>query len=526
MRKYILSFVMMFGLALAGFASAYTVQQGDVLWRIAEDNNTTVQRLVDLNDIKNPNLIFIGQELNLGYDEVFGGTPTPTSSAPRKYVESPDFQLFTGAAAGDTSITLDDLEDIYGNNLTMDDIGTIGYGRINPNGTSEAISFSGLTRNSDGTVTLTGVSSTLAKYPYSNSAGLALSHSIGTIFRLTNTAAFYNDFANKENDEIIDGIWHFVQLPTSTVTPTQDQQLITKAYADSLAFAGAPDAATNTKGVMEKATGAEAAANAAIGSGDTTAPLGLTTDIASSTSLVNGVVITNGSGKIDSSFLDIDSTTTLQFTGNTLSVQATTTPTASKIPIADSNGQIDAGWINVNDSAFSVFKSSRTLYVTTTDYVETDDDGVTTTVATTTFDAGEFTTSTMIRFRLNVTDWDNATAASATNIALKIGTTVIALIGPITPDTTISNSKGEIEGLIYSGGDNAQDAFLRFSAGGDLVDFTGTAANYGVRVHTAATSAIDTSAGGTVSIDVWSSNVSGTNTFTVGNGSIELLKQE
>ena len=44
----------------------YTVKKGDNLTKIAKANNTTVAKLVGLNNIKNANLIQIGQVLKLG----------------------------------------------------------------------------------------------------------------------------------------------------------------------------------------------------------------------------------------------------------------------------------------------------------------------------------------------------------------------------------------------------------------------------------------------------------------------------
>lgn len=46
-------------------AQTYTVQRGDTLWGIAQRFGTTVGRLVQANDIPNPNLIFPGQVLTL-----------------------------------------------------------------------------------------------------------------------------------------------------------------------------------------------------------------------------------------------------------------------------------------------------------------------------------------------------------------------------------------------------------------------------------------------------------------------------
>lgn len=42
-----------------------TVQSGDTLWGIAREYHTTVSSIVSLNDIANPNLIYPGQELNI-----------------------------------------------------------------------------------------------------------------------------------------------------------------------------------------------------------------------------------------------------------------------------------------------------------------------------------------------------------------------------------------------------------------------------------------------------------------------------
>ena len=43
----------------------YTVQRGDTLSKIALKFNVTVQYLVNINGIKNPNLIYVGQILKI-----------------------------------------------------------------------------------------------------------------------------------------------------------------------------------------------------------------------------------------------------------------------------------------------------------------------------------------------------------------------------------------------------------------------------------------------------------------------------
>jgi LysM repeat protein len=71
----------------------YTVQRGDTLARIARRYNTTVNTLVQLNCIANPNLIFAGQQIRLPYS---GGTiipPNPTIP-PSSYTVHIAYQLF------------------------------------------------------------------------------------------------------------------------------------------------------------------------------------------------------------------------------------------------------------------------------------------------------------------------------------------------------------------------------------------------------------------------------------------------
>jgi N-acetylmuramoyl-L-alanine amidase len=53
----------------------YIVQRGDTLTAIARNNNTTVQSLVNLNNISNPNIILVGQRLTLPQGESGSSQP-------------------------------------------------------------------------------------------------------------------------------------------------------------------------------------------------------------------------------------------------------------------------------------------------------------------------------------------------------------------------------------------------------------------------------------------------------------------
>ena len=52
-----------------GACFVYIVKSGDCLSVLANKYGTTVQTLVDLNNIKNPNLIYVGQKLLIPYKQ-------------------------------------------------------------------------------------------------------------------------------------------------------------------------------------------------------------------------------------------------------------------------------------------------------------------------------------------------------------------------------------------------------------------------------------------------------------------------
>lgn len=188
-----------------------------------------------------------------------------------------------GAVAGATSITLKSMTDIDGNALSMaGTFGSIGFGTLEPgNGTlEEQISFTGLTNNTNGTVTLTGISTVLFVYPYTQSSGLAKTHAGSTTFVISNTSGFYDKLTSKSDDETITGLWDFpsgANNPTigngSYVAPTLDTQIATKKYVDNVAIAGAPDASNTTKGITKLSVAAVVPGNPiAVGDNDTRVP--------------------------------------------------------------------------------------------------------------------------------------------------------------------------------------------------------------------------------------------------------------
>jgi hypothetical protein len=153
------------------------------------------------------------------------------------------FQAGAGSAIGAVSITLTSLTDIYTNVLTMANFGDKGYITLEPDTTNEeGATFTGIVANANGTYTLTGVSTILAKSPYTETSGLIRTHSGGTKVVVTDNVAFWNTFANKTNDETISGQWTFTVTP---ISPT----------------GGVSDASTTVKGVSKMSTAPSPANN-------------------------------------------------------------------------------------------------------------------------------------------------------------------------------------------------------------------------------------------------------------------------
>lgn len=149
-----------------------------------------------------------------------------------KYIQAQKFSLSVGAATTDTTITLTSFNFPDGTAIASGDVGTLTYGTLEP-GTSreEQISFTGFTTNADGTVTLTGVTRGLgfgAADTYSEQSDLKKQHGAGATFIISNTAAFYDGFVNKGNDETITGT-------LSVPTPTSGSHAATKDYVDAAA---------------------------------------------------------------------------------------------------------------------------------------------------------------------------------------------------------------------------------------------------------------------------------------------------
>ena len=80
----------------------YTVVRGDTLWSIARRYNTTVSELVRINNIKNPNLIYVNKKLkipnNLKYFKKYTGNSVSIVDALNSIGERSSFEYRTRIA--------------------------------------------------------------------------------------------------------------------------------------------------------------------------------------------------------------------------------------------------------------------------------------------------------------------------------------------------------------------------------------------------------------------------------------------
>ena len=176
---------------------------------------------VQQEQVVEPNIQEETQEETLGAVQTVGGK---------------GYTLYGGGIdSDDTSITLTSFTlPVSGVEITMSNFGEIGYVTIEPGSASkqEFVSFTGITANSDETVTLTGVSRGLLPIsPYTASTTYAKSHPGGSIVVISNPPQLYSQVTFKENDETVSGSWAFP-------TPISGSNAATKAYVDSVVNGG------------------------------------------------------------------------------------------------------------------------------------------------------------------------------------------------------------------------------------------------------------------------------------------------
>lgn len=185
----------------------------------------------------------------------------------------------------------------------------------------EIVSCTTDVQNTNGTATFSGCTRGLSPIPdYTSSSSLMFSHGGSTQVIFSNPPQFYNQFAALQNTESITGTWTFddndtfrprIDADTDTAVATA---FVTLGQLSRQAISGASNASETTKGIVELATGREAASSTVTGS--TAARLALPASLATSSpsfSATSTVVMTQLDGRISSLFISTSTSVTYSF---------------------------------------------------------------------------------------------------------------------------------------------------------------------------------------------------------------------
>jgi len=241
--------------------------------------------------------IFIAEWIDFHKNTAVQTSPTEASAtlgAQLAVAGIPYYLYGSGVGLTDTSITLTSFKQpVNSYLLSMTDFGDIGYITLEPGNVSrqEFVSFTGVTQNSDGTATLTGVTRGLAPVsPYTASTTIRKAHAGGSTVVVSNPPQFYERFANKTAAQFITAVWTYMSTTSPKYlynpsaadwTASASTTLASKGYVDDQVTAGCSNANTTTRGCVEIATRAEAASSTNFGG--TGAWLVLGADIATDT---------------------------------------------------------------------------------------------------------------------------------------------------------------------------------------------------------------------------------------------------
>ncbi len=126
----------------------HVVQSGEYLSQIAKQYDTTVAKIVEINQLDNPNLIFVGQSLCVSVSGTTSGSGTTPTPAPTLPNTGSGIRVWASSAVEDASVTL------QGKYLVANSTYTIYLSNYKANNPA-SYSLGNVTTKSDGTFTAT-----------------------------------------------------------------------------------------------------------------------------------------------------------------------------------------------------------------------------------------------------------------------------------------------------------------------------------------------------------------------------------
>ena len=349
------------------------VKREDSLSKLAKQYNTSINEIATNNNIKNKNLILSGQKLSIGQSQgeiVLGANPVTNSGGymPITAYSSRTSQYVTLSA---TTIPVASTLDKQGNQIVLANISSAAIVKVYMSlgagtSTEEPVMCTGLT-----SVSWTGCTRGLRDQSgdETGSSTLAFAHNAGTSIIITNIGQFYNQFLSIDGNQTINDQKIFSSIPfIPTSTPIDPRQAVSLYQIQQATSTGGINNSPTTKGVCQIATQAQIAAGTVTGT--TGAYLCVPSQFTSSTGGVatTTIPVTNSSGKLISAWGG-SASTLATLDANTLVVQnpanASTTPGAGLIPIADASGNL-YGWGsrfggNGTDGALTINNTSTVI---------------------------------------------------------------------------------------------------------------------------------------------------------------------
>lgn len=229
------------------------------------------------------------------------------------------YRLQTSIGTTDTTINLSSFKNRSGIALTLANLDTDKiYGTLSPQTSrSEFVSCTGITQNANGTASLTSCTRGLSDIaPFTASSTLRQSHPGQSVFILSDSPNFFEEYARVRNNQYVSGnwLWASTSYPGYTALPTAHSlgnpasstaEFASVGYVNAISIAGASNASESAKGISELATAIEQASSTVTGT--TGANLVLQAKNATSSPGTTGLwtVITRNSGKIAQSFFDL-----------------------------------------------------------------------------------------------------------------------------------------------------------------------------------------------------------------------------
>lgn len=195
----------------------------------------------------------------------------------RKYPAVKTTRASTGKSVGATTLDVAAIQDRLGNTLTMTNFGSKGFGVVSPGRSNERqFVFTGISGSQ-----ITGISEVTMTDPYTETSGWSRAIVAGEeVVLMTNSPAFYNEFANVNNDNTFVGKQLFTTADRPALTTDSDTStavdLVTYGQLSRTAIAGGVNASTTVQGLVELGTAAEVDAGTATGA--TGAALAVTPD--------------------------------------------------------------------------------------------------------------------------------------------------------------------------------------------------------------------------------------------------------